>query len=106
MRKIKKGDNVIVTTGRDKGRTGKVLFLAIKEKRLKIEGVNMVKKAVKPNPRLGKPGGMVEKEAFIHMSNVALLNPITQKADKIKIVVNAEGNKTRRYKSNDEIVDI
>jgi len=106
MRKIKKGDNVIVTTGRDKGRSGKILSIALLTQRVKIEGVNMVKKATKPNPRLGKSGGMIEKEAFVHISNVALLNPVTQKADKVKIVINAEGIKTRRYKSNDEVVDI
>jgi large subunit ribosomal protein L24 len=106
MRKIRKGDNVMVTTGRAKGRSGKVLSVAVHDDRVKVEGVNMVKKATKPNPRLGKSGGMVEKEAYIHISNVALLNPATQKADKVKIVVNAEGIKARRYKSNDEVVDI
>lgn len=121
MRKIKKGDEVIIIAGRDKGRKGKVLSVLLadtkgimKKYKVKVEGIQMVKKTMKPNPQLGKPGGIIEKEAWIDISNIAILNPVTQKADKIKInvvsKVDADGKeireRVRHFKSNDEIVDI
>lgn len=106
MQKIRKGDNVIVITGRDKGRTGKVILVLPEENKVKVESINMIKKTVKPNPREGKPGGIVEKEAFIHLSNVAILNPVSKKADKVKIKLLSDGKKVRHYKSNDEMIDI
>ncbi len=121
MRKIKKGDEVIVIAGRDKGRKGKVLSVlladtkgAMKKYKAKVEGIQMVKKAMKPNPQAGKPGGIIEKEAWIDLSNIAIFNPVSQKADKVKIKlmskVDANGKeireRVRHFKSNDEIVDI
>ena len=104
--KIKKGDNVIIIVGRDKGKNGEVLLFSPKINKLKVKGLNIVKKSVKADPRAGKPGGFVEKEAFIHVSNVALLNPVSGKPDRVKMVKNPEGKMVRYYKSNDEVVDI
>lgn len=104
MQKIKKGDEVIVTTGKDKGRTGKVVRVV--EDRLFVEGVNLVKKHQKPNPARGQAGGIVEREASIHVSNVALFNPLTKKADRIGIRMLDDGRKVRYFKSNNEVVDV
>jgi large subunit ribosomal protein L24 len=121
MQKIKKGDEVIVITGKDRGKNGKVLSLLpvrvkglIKNHKVKVEGIQMVKKTHKPNPQQGKTGGIVEKESWIDISNVAILNSASQKKDKIKIKVTfkegVDGKKTcervRHFKSNDELVDI
>ena len=104
MRKIKKGDDVVVLTGRDKGRRGTVLRV-MTDMKLVIEGVNKVKKHAKPNPMKNAPGGIVEKEMPIQNSNVALFNPITQKADRVGIKVLEDGRKVRFFKSNGEVVD-
>ncbi|PWV61737.1 50S ribosomal protein L24 [Plasticicumulans acidivorans] len=104
MQKIKKGDEVIVTTGKDKGRTGKVVRVV--EDRLFVEGVNLVKKHQKPNPARGQAGGIVEREASIHVSNVALFNPLTKKADRVGIRMLDDGRKVRYFKSNNEVVDV
>lgn len=104
-RKIKKDDNVVVTTGKNKGMTGKVLRF-VGEDRLVVEGVNVVKKHLRPNPQKGQQGGVVEKEAPIHISNVALLNPTTKKADKVGYKVLEDGRKVRYFKSTDEVVDV
>lgn len=104
MRKIKKGDDVIVLTGKDKGRRGTVLRVMANAK-LVIEGVNKVKKHAKPNPMQGTQGGIVEKEMPIDNSNVALFNPLTQKADRVGIKVLEDGRKVRFFKSNGETVD-
>jgi len=104
MRKIKKGDEVIVLTGRDKGRRGNVLRV-LPADRVVVEGVNMVKKHQKPNPLKGTPGGIVEKETSIHVSNVALFNSVTGKADRVGIKVLEDGRKVRFFKSNGEVVD-
>ncbi len=101
MNKIRKGDQVIVLTGRDKGKRGTVTQ-RVDEERLVVEGVNVVKKHVKPNPMKGTTGGVVEKAMSIHQSNVAIYNPATGKADRVGIKLLADGKKTRVYKSSGE----
>lgn len=103
MNKIRKGDNVIVITGKDKGKRGVVL--SVGEERLVVEGVNRVKKHTKPNPMKGQPGGIVEKEMSIHISNIALFNAATQKADRVGFKTLEDGRKVRVFKSNGETVD-
>ena len=89
MNKIRKGDQVIVIAGRDKGKRGVVLS-RVSEERILVEGVNVVKKHVKPNPMLGIPGGVVEKVVSIHQSNVAIFNEATGKADRVGIKVESK----------------
>jgi len=101
MNKIRKGDEVIVITGRDKGKRGKVA-LRTDESRLLVEGINLVKKHTKPNPMAGTTGGIVEKSMSIHQSNVAIYNAATGKADRVGIKVLADGTKVRVYKSSGE----
>ena len=101
MNKIRKGDQVIVLTGRDKGKRGTVTQ-RVDEERLVVEGVNVVKKHVKPNPMKGTTGGVVEKAMSIHQSNVAIYNPATAKADRVGIKLLADGKKTRVDKSSGE----
>jgi len=103
MNKIRKGDQVIVTTGRDKGKTGEVLQI-MADGRALVNDVNLVKKHTKPNPMAGVPGGILSKEAPIQLSNVALLNPATNKADRVRI--EGEGkDKHRVFKSDGSKVD-
>ena len=104
MEKIRKGDDVIVTTGRDKGKRGTVLR-RVDESHVVVEGVNKVKKHQRPNPMKGITGGIVEKELPIHISNVALFNPQTKKADRVGIKVLDDGRKVRVFKSNGETVE-
>ena len=104
MNKIKKGDDVYVLVGRDRGKRGTVVRV-MEDNRLIIEGVNMVKRHTKPNPQAGAPGGIIEKEAPIQASNVALYNPVTQKPDRVGIRTLEDGRKVRFFKSNDEVVD-
>jgi large subunit ribosomal protein L24 len=104
MNKIRKGDDVIVITGKDKGKRGTVL-IRVDEERLLVEGINRVKKHTKPNPMKGQPGGIVEKEMPIHISNVALFNPATKKADRVGVKTLEDGRKVRVFKSNSEVVD-
>ena len=104
MRKIRKGDNVIVIAGKDKGKRGPVLRV-LNENFLLVEGANSVKKHQKPNPMKGTTGGIVTKEMPIHVSNVALFNPTTQKADRIAIKKLDDGRRVRIYKSNGEMLD-
>jgi len=104
MRKIKKGDDVVVITGKDKGRRGKVLRVVVGG-RLVVEGVNLVKKHQKPNPQRGVQGGIVEREMSLDASNVALWNPVTKKADRVGIKVMPDGKRVRVFKSNGEAVD-
>lgn len=106
MQKIKKGDEVIVITGKDKGKRGKVLRVLRDAERLVVEGVALVKKHVKPNPQRNEQGGIIDKESAIHVSNVALFNPITQKADRVGIRALDDGRKVRYFKSNNELVDV
>jgi large subunit ribosomal protein L24 len=104
MNKIRKGDEVVVIAGRDKGRRG-VVLRRLDEERVVVEGVNRVKKHVRPNPMKGEVGGIVEKELAIHISNVALFNPASQKADRVGIKVLEDGRKVRVFKSSGEQVD-
>lgn len=104
MNKIRKGDRVIVLAGKDKGREGTVLARA-GDDGLVVEGINRVKKHVRPNPMKGQVGGIVEKEMAIHISNVALLNPATSKGDRVGIKQLEDGRRVRFFKSNGELVD-
>lgn len=103
MEKIRKGDEVIVIAGKDKGRRG-VVARRVDADRLLVEGVNRAKKHVRPNPAKGVAGGIVEKDLPIHRSNVALFNPVTQKADRVGIRVLEDGSKGRFFKSNGQLV--
>jgi large subunit ribosomal protein L24 len=104
-RKIRKGDDVIVTTGKDKGKRGNVLQV-LDEARVLVENVNLAKKHTKPNPAKGEPGGIVEKEMPIQVSNVALFNPVTGKGDRVGFKTLDDGRKVRVFKSNGEVVDV
>lgn len=104
MKKIRKGDDVVVLTGKDRGRRGAVLR-RIDDDHVIVEGVNRVKKHVRPNPLKGEVGGIVEKEMPIQVSNVALFNPASQKADRVGVKVLEDGRKVRFFKSNGELVD-
>ena len=104
MKRIRKGDSVVVTAGREKGRTGTVVAVR-DDGRVVVENVNMVKKHQRPNPQRGVQGGIVQKEAPLHASNVALVNPATKKADRVGIRVLKDGRKARFFKSNGELVD-
>lgn len=105
MNKIRRGDDVVVIAGKDKGKRGTVLAWLDGE-RLVVEGVNRVKKHGKPNPMRGQAGGIVEKEMPIQVSNVALFNPATQKADRVGFKILDGGRKVRVFKSNGEVVDV
>jgi large subunit ribosomal protein L24 len=105
MRKIKKGDDVIVIAGKDKGKRGAVLAIRADD-RVLVQNINMVKRHTKPNPARGGTGGIVEKEAPIHISNVALFNPATRKADRVAIKIMDDGKRVRQFKSNGEVVDV
>ena len=98
MRKLKRDDEVIVIAGRDKGKRGSI-------SRLVGSGVNMVKRHTKPNPNAGQAGGIIEKEASLHISNVAIFNPETSKADRVAIQVAEDGAKKRVFKSNGSDLD-
>jgi large subunit ribosomal protein L24 len=104
MQKIRKGDDVVVITGRDKGKRGTVIQ-CLEGQMLLVEGANRVKKHTKPNPMKGLQGGIIEKEMPLHLSNVALFNPGTQKADRVGIRVLDDGRKVRVFKSNGEQVE-
>ena len=101
MNKIRKGDEVIVLAGRDKGRRGKVIA-RVDAEHLSVDGVNLVKKHVKPNPMKGTTGGIVSKVMPIHQSNVAIYNAATAKADRVGIKLLADGKKVRVFKSSGE----
>lgn len=103
MNKIRRGDDVVVLAGRDKGKRGAVIR-CLDDQMLLVEGVNRVKKHVRPNPMKGDQGGIQEKEMPIHLSNVALFNPVTQKGDRIGIKTLDDGSKVRVFKSNGEQV--
>ena len=105
MNKIRKGDKIEVLAGKDKGKQGTVLEVR-EDNRVLVEGVNMVKKHVKPNPNRGEQGGIVDKEMPIHVSNVGLYNPLVDKADRVGFKILDDGRKVRYYKSNGEIVDV
>ncbi|KFZ27852.1 50S ribosomal protein L24 [Pseudidiomarina atlantica] len=101
--KIKRDDEVVVLAGKDKGKRGKVLKVDTAKNRVYVEGVNIVKKHQKPNPALGVAGGVIEQEASIDVSNVAIYNPETGKADRVGFKFE-DGKKVRFFKSNDAII--
>ena len=104
MNRIRKGDEVVVIAGREKGRRGTVIKVLAGD-RLLVENVNMVKRHTRPNPQRGVQGGIVEREAALHVSNVMLWNPATKKGDRVGVRALADGRRVRYFKSNDEVVD-
>lgn len=106
MQKIRKGDEVTVLTGKDKGKRGVVLSVIKENGKVLVENVNMVKRHTKGNPMQGVPGGIVEKEAPMDISNVAIWNPVTNQADRIGFRFLEDGQKVRFFKSNNEVVDV
>ncbi|MDG1816209.1 MAG: 50S ribosomal protein L24 [Glaciecola sp.] len=102
-RKIRRDDEIVVLAGKDKGKQGKVLSVLTSEDRIVVEGINLIKKHTKPNPQAGEQGGIVEKEASLHVSNVAIVNPATGKADRVGFRFEDE-KKVRFFKSNGELV--
>ena len=105
MNRIRKGDEVIVITGRDKGRRGTVLRV-YDDERVLVENINVVKKHQRPNPQRGQAGGIVEKEMPLHASNVMLWNPIAKKGDRVGIRTLQDGKRVRYFKANNEVVDV
>ena len=105
MQRIKKGDEVVVISGRDKGKRGTVLR-RIDAQHVVVEGVNRVKKHQRPNPMKGLQGGIVDKDLPIHVSNIALFNPATQKADRAGMKTLDDGRKVRVFKANGEQVEV
>jgi large subunit ribosomal protein L24 len=104
MQRIKKGDEVIVVSGRDKGKRGAVLR-RVDAQYVVVEGVNRVKKHMRPNPMKGVTGGIVDRDMPIHVSNIALFNPATKKADRVGVKSLEGGRKVRVFKANGEQVD-
>ena len=105
MNKIRKGDQVVVLSGRDKGRKGAVLQV-LGDGRVVVESVNMAKKHTKPNPQAGKQGGIIEREAPLPVSKVAIWNPSAKKGDRVGIKTLADGKRVRFFKSNGEMLDV
>ncbi len=105
MRKIRKGDDVIVIAGKDKGKRGNVTRV-VSSDRIVVEGINMVKRHTKGNPNEGVPGGIIEKEAPLQVSNVMIFNSATGKGDRVGFKILDDGKKTRIFKSNGENVDV
>jgi large subunit ribosomal protein L24 len=104
MQRIKKGDEVVVLAGRDKGKRGTVLR-RVDAQYVVVEGVNRVKKHMRPNPMKNITGGIVDKDMPIHISNIALFNPATKKADRVGVKSLEDGRKVRVFKANGEQVD-
>jgi large subunit ribosomal protein L24 len=105
MRKIKKGDEVMVLAGRDKGKRGAVLRVLLDD-RVLVQNVNVVKRHTKPNPNKGVTGGIIDKEAPIHVSNVALYNPTTEKGERVGFRNLEDGTKVRYFKKSGEVADL
>ena len=101
--KIRRDDEVIILAGKDKGKSGKVTKVLVEEGKVFVEGINLIKKHQKPVPQLQQPGGIVEKEAPLQVSNVAVVNPSTGKADRVGFR-DEDGKKVRFFKSNNELV--
>lgn len=106
MAKIRKGDEVIVLTGKYRGQRGVVLRVLPDSDQVVVENINMVKRHTKANPMRGEAGGVIEKEAPMNISNVAIFNPMSQKADRIGFKVLEDNRKVRFFKSNNEVVDV
>ncbi len=105
MAKIKKGDDIIVRTGKDKGKSGRVTQI-LKGNKVLVEGINQVKKNQKPNPNAGVSGGIIVKDMPINISNIGLYNPETKKADRVGYKFLEDGKKVRYFKSTNEVVDV
>ena len=105
MNKIRKGDQVVVITGKDKGKRGTVLLVTPESDRVLVEGINRVKKHTKPNPMKATTGGILEKEMPIHVSNIAIFNPISSKADRVGFKTLEDSRKVRVFRSSGEVVD-
>jgi large subunit ribosomal protein L24 len=105
MNKIRKGDKIEVLAGKDKGKQGTVLEVRA-DNRVLVEGVNMVKKHVKPNPNIGETGGIIDREAALHVSNVALVNPATGKGERVGFKVLGDGKKVRVFRKSGEVADV
>ena len=103
MNRIKKGDQVVVIAGKDKGKRGDVVRVA--GDKLVVSNVNIIKRHTKPNPQAGQPGGVIEREAPIHISNVMLFNPASGKGERVGIKVLEDGRKLRVFRSSGEAVD-
>lgn len=103
MERLIKGDQVVVTVGKDRGKQGEILR-RVEGGKFVVQGINLVKKHTKPNPALGRTGGIIEKEMPIHGSNLALLNPASGKGDKVGFKILEDGRKVRVFKSNGETV--
>ncbi len=105
MNKIRKGDEVIIRTGKDKGRRGTVLRI-LKDGRVLVEGVNVAKKHVRPNPNVGEPGGIVDREMPLEVSNVQVYNPKSKKGERVGFDVRDDGTKVRVFRQSGDVVDI
>ncbi len=105
MKRLRKGDQVVVVAGKDKGRQGSVLKVT-DDDRVLVESIIMVKKHTKPNPMQGVEGGIIEKEMPIHVSNVMLFNPVSNKGERVGFKALEDGRKVRYFKSNGEVVDV
>ena len=105
MKKIRKGDQVVVLAGRDKGKRGAVLRM-LEDGRVLVQNVNMIKRHTRPNPNKGITGGIVDKEAPIDISNIALLNPTTGKGERVGFKSLADGRKVRVWKKSGEVADV
>jgi large subunit ribosomal protein L24 len=103
MNRIRKGDQVLVITGKNKGQRGDVLRVA--DDRVFVSNVNLVKRHTKPNPQANQAGGIVEREASVHLSNVQLFNPATNKGERVGTKTLEDGRKVRVFRSNGEVVD-
>ena len=103
MQKIRKGDDVIIIAGKDKGKRGAVLR-TIGDDRVLVQGINIVKKHQKPNPTIGNAGGIIDREMSIHISNVAIYNFISKKSDRVGVIVDANNNKVRIFKSTGDLI--
>ena len=104
MKKIRKGDQVVVLAGRDKGKRGAIIRV-LDDGHVVVQNVNMIKRHTKPNPNRNIAGGIVSKEAAIHISNIALLNPATGKGERVGFKLLADGRKVRIFKKSGEVVD-
>ena len=105
MNKIRKGDEVIIRTGKDKGRRGTVLRVQ-KDGRVLVEGVNVAKKHVRPNPNVGEPGGIVDREMPLEVSNVQVYNPKSKKGERVGFDIRDDGTKVRVFRQSGDVVDI
>jgi large subunit ribosomal protein L24 len=101
--KIRRDDEVIILAGKDKGKTGKITKVLVENSKVYVEGVNLIKKHTKPVPQLQQPGGIIEKEAPLHVSNVAIVNPKSGKADRVGFRIE-DGKKVRFFKSDNELI--